>query len=129
MVTSPIDVADLAEYLPVVTPYIDHIAVNHDGDSVSDVTHMLMNRISTLHFYKDEGFVILQWLPGECHVQIACTFNNKPVGLVEAINATCEYAKQFNCSKLTFTTSRKGFERIALKAGCIPESVTYKREF
>ena len=127
MVGDPVSTEDLPQWLKLIVPYLENIAINYDGDSVSDIRYMLTEHIATLHIIGDVGFVILQWGPGTCHIRAAHSFNTKPVNLSKVFNETVEYAKQFNCSKISFTSDRKAFGRFARNNGMYVEAVTYAR--
>lgn len=131
MVSSPIAVEDLDLVMPLVIPFIEHIAVAYDGDSVSEVERMLRARIATLHWYGTEGFAVLTWTPGECHIHTAASFERGAnINALSALKNVGAYAGQFGILGLTFTTVRKGFGPLAKKWGLhvvsrVGQTVTY----
>lgn len=128
MVSAPIPVSEIPKWMKVLTPYFESVAINYDGDSVSDLEQMLMGQVATLHLFDDKGFAILQWLPGECHVRLAHSFSTRPTNLKGFFGELVEYAKQFNCSKITFSSSRKAVGRFAKSVGMRVEMITYAKE-
>lgn len=128
MVTDPFKVCELSKIYHVVEPFIERLYHSFGGYSAEDTYRLLEMRAATLHLVGDEGFFIAQWLPDKCHVLAASSFTGHTTNLSGIISATVDYAKQYGCSKITFTSPREGWSRVASRNGFHVETITYCKE-
>lgn len=88
-----------------------------------------MKRAATLHAVGSEGFFIAQWECDKCHVLAAAAMSGHVLDLSAVISDTTSYVKQLGCSKITFTSPRTGWSKVAVRQGFHVETVTYAKEF
>ncbi|URQ88262.1 MULTISPECIES: hypothetical protein [unclassified Pseudoalteromonas] len=128
MVTDPFQIKDLPEVYPIVEPFIERLYRSFGGYSPQETYELLEMRAATLHLVGDEGFFIAQWMPGVCHVLAAHSFNGRASDLSEIISSTVSYAKKYHCSKITFTSPREGWKKVAIRNGFHVETITYAKD-
>lgn len=128
MVTDPFDVEDLPIVFPKIEPYIERLCRSFGGYEADEIYRLLEIRAATLHIVEDEGFFIAQWNPGICHILAASAFTGVTTGIAEVISKTANYAKKYHCSKITFTSPRRGWGKVATNCGFHVEAVTYAKE-
>lgn len=127
MVTDPFKVEDLPDVYPIIKPFVERLYNSFGGYSVDETYRLLEIRAATLHLVGDEGFFIAQWMPGKCHVLAAAAFTGKTTDLSLIISDTVSYAKKYHCSKITFTSPRRGWGKVAISNGFHVETITYAR--
>ena len=69
-------------------------------------------------YYK--GFIVLQTFPDTLHVWGA--YCNEHHRLEEGLKKVIEIAHERNLSKITFTSERKGWNKVARKIGFVPNN-------
>lgn len=128
MVSEPVPVDEIETVFTVIRPFLVDIERNFRGESVEELYQMLINRTATLHYIGAFGFVICQWLPGECHVHTASSIDHSGAYTAPAIDALASYAKARGCHHMSFTSSRKGWIRRAARHGFRIDTITYLKD-
>ena len=128
MVTDPFDVEDLPDVFPIIKPFVERLYNSFGGYSSEDTYRLLEMRAATLHLVEGEGFFIAQWMPGTCHILAAAAFEGCTSGIDGVISNTVSYAKKYHCSKITFSSPRRGWEKVAIRNGFHIDTITYARE-
>ena len=128
MVTDPFTTDDIADVFPIIEPFIERLYLEFGGLPPKDVKRKLLSRAATLHLVGDDAFIVAQWSEDRCHVLCAASMVGHVGDWSAIISSTANYVKQLGCSKLTFTSPREGWGRVAPKLGFRAESITYAME-
>ena len=129
MVSDPFSVEDIARVFPTIKPFIERLYREFGGYPEHKVERLLLVGAATLHLVGEDAFLIAQWSENTCHVLCAASLKGHLDSWPDVISATTSYIKQLGCSKLTFTSPREGWGRVAAQVGFHVESKTYAMEF
>lgn len=121
MVSDPLDPSFLPEVFPSIEPYLATICTKYDGESPHEIYRQLEAGCLTLHFVSDEGFCVCMWEnETECFIVAAAAFGGvTKSGIYDIISNGIKWLKQWDCSKVSMRSPRKGWNKILLKAGFI----------
>jgi hypothetical protein len=117
MVGDPLTVNEIKDVFPELRPFLVRVADKADGDHPDLLFDLLTKGCLTLHPVGDFAFLIAEWDEGNMHVMAAASYTLSCFSLVNCISDAYNYAKQLNCYKLTFRSSRKAFAKIAPTCG------------
>jgi len=116
-VYEPLHIDDAVGLVDNLEPYITRVRNKVPTAEATSLSKRLALGIITLHPIGDEGFFIASWGDDECFVIFATSFELSCTDLSAFISATALYAKQHNCSKLSFRSQRKAWRKIAPLSG------------
>lgn len=129
MINDPLQTDDVDDIFDVVLPYLEYLHRKADGETPETIRDKLKRRVYTLHTVGEDGehgFTILNWHQDRCHCVIAVAWELKVPNLLQIISAGAKYIKQHNCSKITFRSPRKAWERVARRFGAIQKGELYE---
>jgi hypothetical protein len=106
-------------------------AKGHDEWIAEDIYCDCFNQRSMLWIVSDDngddyGFMVLQPMGKALHIWAAWLDSTNPDDIAKGFNEVKEIAKQGGCKKVTFTSVRRGWTRLAQKLGCTPSTWEYK---
>ena len=128
MILKYIQPSDIKQYWSQIKPSLNDMANKSENWIVEDAYADLIT--GTAHLYltiKDNvfvGYVILQNISNNIHIWAA--YGESDNILQEGLNEIIKLAKQNKFKEITFTSNRKGWNKVAPKLGFEPKTWVYK---
>jgi len=116
-VSEPLLVSDALEVFDQLVPYVKRIQQRASGVEPGALRILVADGCVTLHSVGDDGYMIASWEKDEMFVICAGTFDLYCSNFSAHISAAADYAKQHNCSKLSFRSGRLAWRKVALANG------------
>ena len=127
MVSDPIDTAHIDQAYQLIEPYLTRLSSWEGTLEALEVRRILENGSATLHLITDVGFMVCQWVPGVCHVLVAASYSLKLDSLAQTVDLFTEYVRKTGTEKITFTSPRPAWSKLAGECGFKVESVNYSK--
>ncbi|NYR11273.1 hypothetical protein HC000_02005 [Pseudoalteromonas sp. MIP2626] len=125
---TPFTPDEIGDVFPIIEPIINRLYLDFGGYSPEKIRHLLEIQAATLHIADGESFFIAQWSETTCHILAAASLSGHVKDFNQIISDTTIFFKQLGCSKITFTSPREGWGRVASRIGFHVESITYAKE-
>lgn len=119
--------SQLSSMIGTIRPLLETTFEKAGGTAPDELIALCELGYRTLHLAGRDGFFIANWVGDEMHVVTGCAYQGVTrAGIDKIISAAANYAKQRGCSKMTFTSPRPGWARIADKVGAQIASINYE---
>jgi len=128
MVIAPVSPDEISGVFYTIKPYIQRMHDRFNTPHPDEIYEALLDGQLTLHSIPQEGFFIAEWDYDECFILLACAIKGittRPI--CDIIRDTDKEFKQLGVRKISFIPARKGWERLAEKAGFVQEGDFYVR--
>ena len=112
-VFEPLLVVDALDVFDQMLPYIERLTKKASGIEPEALRVLVAEGCVTFHPVGEDCFMFASWECDEMFVICAGSFSLHCFDFSAYISATAYYAKQHNCSKLSFRSGRLAWLRIA----------------